>query len=767
MVMDNNLAPTMLEQLVRQRFGIEGAMTRLAGENENYQITASNGTRYVMKITEGTDAAALIEMEHAAVDAVAAALPGLALPRLVPTTAGEFSLALPGANPRFARLLTFVDGNGWFDDPPCTPAHWRELGGRLACVALALAPLSAVASHRTHRWDLARASQHRCHTAVIDDRARRKLIDDIFWQWCAVAEPKLSALSQGLIHGDLNDDNLRLRDGRLTGLLDFGDCIHNPIVADLAIALAYLILGQEDPLDKGADLVAGYHALRPLSAIELELLFPMICVRLATSVITSAERRRIDPDRAAWFVTEERAWQFLDVYASLDPVEATRKLAAGTGAAVHAGIGAPRSELMVRRAARFSGALSLSYSEPVRFVRGEGQYLFDEQGRAFLDLYNNVCHVGHCHPHVVAAAHAQMARLNTNTRYLYDGLVDYADRLCATLPPALEVCFFVNSGSEANELALRLAKVHTGRRDMLVVENAYHGHTAALIDISPYKFMGPGGAGLPPPGVHVLPIPDGYRGVYKGQGVSAGRAYGDEVGRVVAAGAQPVAGFLCESLISCGGQVIPPQGYFATAFEHVRRAGGVCMLDEVQVGFGRTGSHFWAFETQDVVPDIVVMGKPIGNGHPMAAVVTTRAIADSFAAAGMEFFATCGGNPVSCAVGMAVLDVIRDEGLQAHAKEMGALMIEGLRGLQQHHALIGDVRGIGLFVGIELVRDRNTLAPANVEAARIVNALRQRHILTGTDGPFGNVIKIKPPMVVNRHDVAMFIECLDDVLRAF
>ncbi|UCH82583.1 MAG: aminotransferase class III-fold pyridoxal phosphate-dependent enzyme, partial [Candidatus Latescibacterota bacterium] len=365
---------------------------------------------------------------------------------------------------------------------------------------------------------------------------------------------------------------------------------------------------------------------------------------------------------------------------------------------------------------------------------------------------------------VAAAGQKQMARLNTNTRYLYPELSDYAERICAKLPESLDTCFFVNSGSEANELALRLARTHTGRNDVAVVDGAYHGHTGTLVDISPYKFMGKGGTGKPKPWVHVVPLPDGYRGKHKGTDTAAGRAYGDEAGRVIEQAKRPIAAFISESLLSCAGQIIPPAGYFERVFEHVRAAGGVCIIDEVQVGFGRTGMYFWAFERQNVVPDIVVLGKPMGNGHPMGAVITTREIAASFDT-GMEFFSTFGGNPVSCAIGMAVLDVIRDERLRQHALVTGTRFRDGLRALMDDHTMIGDVRGAGLFIGVELVRDRETLEPATEEADKLINRLKSRGILLSTDGPYHNVLKIKPPMVITNDDVDMVVRALDDELR--
>jgi 4-aminobutyrate aminotransferase-like enzyme len=325
-----------------------------------------------------------------------------------------------------------------------------------------------------------------------------------------------------------------------------------------------------------------------------------------------------------------------------------------------------------------------------------------------------------------------MARLNTNTRYLDAHLVEYIERLSATLPPPLSVVFLVCSGSEANELALRLARAHTGSNATVVIDTAYHGNTNALIEISPYKFNGPGGRGCPPH-VTVLPMP--------GSGTWNGREQ------------RPT--FICESALSCAGQVILPPGYLHGLYAKIRAAGGVCIADEVQTGFGRGGTHFWMFETQGVVPDIVTLGKPIGNGHPMGAVITTAEIAASFAN-GMEYFNTFGGNPVSCAVGLAVLDVIRDEGLQENAHDVGAHLIAGLRELQQSHPVITDVRGLGLFLGFEMRHQR--------EASELVNRMKDRGVLLSTDGPLHNVIKIKPPVIFSRADADLLLGRLEQTL---
>jgi 4-aminobutyrate aminotransferase-like enzyme len=410
--------------------------------------------------------------------------------------------------------------------------------------------------------------------------------------------------------------------------------------------------------------------------------------------------------------------------------------------------------------------LSVSYREPLKIVRGWMQYLYDDTGRAYLDVYNNVPLVGHSHPQVVRAVQEQLALLNTNTRYLHDNVLRYAERLTELLPEPLRVCYFVNSGSEANELALRLARAHTGCEDVIVLEHAYHGNTNTLIDISPYKFNGPGGRGRKP-WVHVAPIADDYRGLYRRGDAQAGAKYAAHVGEILERPQREgrgVSAFIAETLPSVAGQIVFPPNYLSEVYRRVRAAGAVCIADEVQVGFGRLGTHFWGFETQGVVPDIVVLGKPIGNAFPLAAVVTTHEIADSFAN-GMEFFSTFGGNPVACAAGLAVLDVVRDEALQDRALRVGKYWMTELKKLQDCHRLIGDVRGSGLFLGIDLVRDRDSREPATAQADYVVNRLRECGILAGTDGPHHNVIKLRPPLIFSEVDADLFVITLESILQ--
>ncbi len=451
---------------------------------------------------------------------------------------------------------------------------------------------------------------------------------------------------------------------------------------------------------------------------------------------------------------------YLDVWADLFPDVA--ELAGIPPETFHQD-GRTRAEIIEKRKEILLPNLSISYSEPIKFVRGEGTWLIDNYGRAYLDCFNNVCHIGHAHPEVVEAIARQAALLNTNTRYLHDNIVEYAERLTATLPEGLTVASFACSGSEANSLALRMARNHTGRDEAIVLDWAYHGTTQELIDLSPYKYKRKGGKGRP---AHVFEgiIPDSYHAPEDWPVEEHAKRFASNIAEHIdtmrSQGRAP-AYFLAESIPSVAGQVFLPEGYLKEVYAMVRAAGGICIADEVQVGFGRVGSHWWAFELQDVVPDIVTMGKPIGNGHPMSAVVTTREVADSFNN-GMEYFNTFGGNPVSCAAGLAVLNVIERDGLRKNALDVGNYLIAGFREMQTRFDIIGDVRGEGLFLGIELVTDRKTKAPATALAKRINDGARQRGILMGTEGPHDNVLKMRPSMVFSRDNADHLLSVLND-----
>ena len=418
--------------------------------------------------------------------------------------------------------------------------------------------------------------------------------------------------------------------------------------------------------------------------------------------------------------------------------------------------------LIFDRKKHLGKSLSLHYKIPLKIVRGAGAYLIDSYGRKYLDTVNNVAHVGHEHPTVVRAGQEQMALLITNSRYLHENINVLAKELLKTLPPELSVLHFVNSGSEANELAIRMAKAATGERDIIASEVGYHGNTNMAVDISSYKFDGKGGQGAPEH-THIFPLPDAFRGKYRGE--HTGERYAEEVRLQIEAirnQSRGVAALIVESIISCGGQIELPDGFLAKAYQHVREAGGLCIADEVQTGCGRVGKTFWGFQLHQVVPDIVTIGKPLGNGHPVAAVACTREVAEKFAN-GMEYFNTFGGNPVSCAIGIEVLRTVEKEKLQAHALRVGELLKNGLKELAKEYPVIGDVRGQGLFLGFELVD--TDLRPLGDKADHLVDRMKDYGILMGTDGPDHNVLKIKPPLVFSQGNAEELLFYLQRVMK--
>jgi ethanolamine-phosphate phospho-lyase len=411
-------------------------------------------------------------------------------------------------------------------------------------------------------------------------------------------------------------------------------------------------------------------------------------------------------------------------------------------------------------------------------VKAKGQYCYDEEGTRYLDAYSNVCHVGYCHDDITDAATEQMRSIVSNTRYLHPTLGDYAQILVGKMPKdsKLSICFFTNSGSEANDLAIRLARVYTRQKFVFALENAYHGTTGSCTGVSPSLSTGNNNKSTSTHpdyayygrNVKLLRVPDTFRGPYRSDDPEAYLKYAEDVDKRVAelggrdnvekdtGMGEGLAAFIVETIQGVAGQVVYPEGYLQETFKRVRKAGGICIADEVQVGFGRMGTHFWAFESEGVIPDIVTMGKPIGNGHPLGCVITTPEIAEAFESA--QYFNTFGGNPVSCAIGRAVLEVIEKENLQQNALEQGKRMMDGLKKLQQQYPLIGDVRGRGLFIGVELVRDLTTLEPATSETKMLWEMMREKGVLVGVGGPSKNVIRMKPPICITQQDV-------DDVVR--
>ncbi|MEO6222738.1 MAG: aminotransferase class III-fold pyridoxal phosphate-dependent enzyme [Vicinamibacterales bacterium] len=720
--------------------------------DQNFHVTTDDPESFVLKISHQDESRASVQLQERVLHHLRIRTPELLLPRVLPTLSGETltAVAAPGGGEHLVRMVTFVPGQIWAHVTARPSELLRSLGRALALVDSALLDLPAPDALGDLKWDLTQASWIRDYFQYLP-AGRRELVERLLARYESHAESRLASLPAGLLHNDANDHNVLVADGRVVSLIDFGDMVQGPHVCDLAIGVAYAVMGSPDPLAGAAEVVAGYHDARPLSEAELEVLFPLICARLCVSVTNSAYQREAAPDNAYLQVSDQAAWILLEALDQIQPRQAIDAFRAACGFAPWRS----DADILSDRQQHLGPNLSVAYRRPLHIVRGHLQYLYDADGHEYIDAVNNVAHVGHCHPRVVSAGQQQMAELNTNSRYLHSHIVRYAERLCATLPDPLRVCFFVNSGSEACDLALRLARTYTQSRATVVIDGAYHGNTTELVSISPYKYDGPGGTGQPDH-VRKVATPDSYRGWSGSSGVENAI---DDLGKA----GQHRPTFIAESLLGSCGQFVLPGGYLTQAYAHTRAAGGVCIADEVQVGFGRVGTHFWGFETQDVVPDIVVMGKPMGNGHPIGAVVTTPEIAASFHN-GMEYFSTFGGNPVSCAIGIAVLDVIRDEGLQERALHVGEHLRQGFQQLASHYTLIGNVRGLGLFIGVEFVRDRHTLEPAPEAASYVCNRLRELGVLVSVDGPRHNVLKIKPPLVFSDANAARFVETLDNIL---
>jgi alanine-glyoxylate transaminase / (R)-3-amino-2-methylpropionate-pyruvate transaminase len=427
--------------------------------------------------------------------------------------------------------------------------------------------------------------------------------------------------------------------------------------------------------------------------------------------------------------------------------------------------GRSADEVLQLRKEFLNPGIFLYYKKPLMLVEGKMQYVWDEHGRRYLDALGGIVtvSVGHCHPDVVDVACRQNKTLqHSTTIYLHPNIAEYARKLAAKMPGDLKVCYFVNSGSEANDLALLMARAYTGNYDVITLRNAYHGGSTLAMGLTgnrAWKFNIPHSFG-----VHHAMTPDSYRGLWRRDDVDAGKKYAADVKNLIDYGTSGhVAAFIAESIQGVGGCVVLPEGYLKHAYEHVRAAGGLCIADEVQTGFGRTGTHYWGFETQGVIPDIVTMAKGIGNGCPLGAVVTTPKIAQTLAE--RLHFNTFGGNPVVCTQGSAVLDVIERENMQANSLNLGNKILAGLNELKEKYKLIGDVRGKGLLLGMELVKDRQSKEPAREEGAQVMENCKEMGLLVGKGGLWGQTIRFSPPMCLKEHDADFLIDVLDCALE--
>jgi len=744
-----------VRNILGEYYGIEAnSVMKLPGEVSSNYLIQSGDQYYIFKDTPSDPSAeALIREENAILVQLALSLPG-EFPEPVSRQDGFGKRRYHVLNPEgghLYRLLSYLEG-----ELLAQTKHTKELfmsfGNLLGRMDRELLKLSLpVIEARRYHWDILHFDLAYEHAQMLDDAGIRKLVDHFHLQFHEKVISALPRLRYSLIHSDANDYNVLVREGRVSGIIDFGDTVHSLLINEVAIALSYVLADKQEPLEWAAALIEGYCRILPLEEKEVEILYYLVAARASISLCHSARGRKENPDNDYLGISEMQMRELLRRWIRINPraAEDAFRRAANLPACIKPEQEA-RSDVeseVEKRWNLLSKAFSLSYQEPIQMEAAVFQYMYDKNGATYLDLRNNIPHVGHCHPRVVKAGQRAMAKLNTNTRYLYEEILIYSEKLLSYFPPDLNKVFYVNSGSAASDLALRLARTHSGRQKMLVMEHAYHGNTAAVIDVSHYKFAGKGGKGTPPDTL-VAPLPGTLNGLR------------EHLNRF---GEQPLAGFICEPIVSAGGQIVIEPEYMKELASFARKNGGLVISDEVQLGFGRLGKYFWAFEYSGMEPDIVILGKPIANGHPMAAVVCTAAIAESFHN-GMEFFSSFGGNPVSCAIATAVLEVIEEEDLAGNAEETGNYLVRLLTELREEGGAlgrhIGKIRGMGLSLGVEIVNDSTGSEPATKLAGKWVNALRQAHILVGTDGPHDNVLKIKPPLCFDRSDADIFISNL-------
>ena len=627
-------------------------------------------------------------------------------------------------------------------------------------IGLALRGFFHPAAGRRIWWDQQHLPELARLAPPIEDPARRELLARALARFDDRVAPVLARLRGQVIHNDVTLDNLLLDERQqVTGIIDFGDMAHTALVLDVPATLQSLVRGRTDLFAVSEAFLAGYASVLPLEEREAALLGDLLAGRMAQTILISAWRMPQYPDNEYIRGWAEPAWALLEQLETIGFDEAAARLEAIARAPI--GRRAPSDELLARRRRVLGSALeSLSYRTPLHLVRGDGAWMEAADGRRYLDAYNNVPVVGHAHPRVVDAISRQAALLNTNTRYLHEHVVELAERLVATMPEGLDTVLFVNSGSEANDLAWRLATTVTGADAGIATAWSYHGVTHAIADFSTSEWPG----GENPSGVAAYAAPDTYRGAYADAAdpASVGRAeISNAVARLAHRGRRPAAIFV-DSTFTSDGIFVPEPAVVAAIVAAARDAGALFVADEVQSGHGRTG-ELWGFTRWGVTPDIVTLGKPMGNGHPIAAVITRADIVDRFGAQ-TTFFSTFGGNPVACAAALAVLDVLEDERFVANAAAVGDALRSQLRSLAEHYDAIGDVRGRGLMTGVELVRDRATREPAGGLAVRVKDEIAERGVLVGTTGRDANVLKIRPPLCITPDEARLIVTTLEEVL---
>jgi 4-aminobutyrate aminotransferase-like enzyme/Ser/Thr protein kinase RdoA (MazF antagonist) len=705
--------------IAAELFGLRGQASDLGSERDQTFLIDDGAAGGVLKISNLGEDADVLDLEAKAIEHISRVDPDLPVARLRASDTYE------GYFVRLFERLRGHEGGPELDDRALF-----DYGATHARLNLALRGFFHPAAGRNLLWHLQSAAELRPLASAIPDDSRRRLVENVLDRFEERVAPRWPMLRAQVVHGDLNLDNVLLDDrGRISAIVDFGDVGFSAQAADFAVGLASLLRGRpHDDLFRAARIaIDGYQSRIALEPLELELLGDLVAARLAAIVTISAWRVERYPENAAYIQAwDDDSWKLLEQFDAFGYDKVAVELGAPPPLV-------PTSQLAKRREAALGpGLTGLTYAKPVHVVRGEGVWLYDADGNRLLDAYNNVPVVGHCHPRVTEAVVRQTRLLNTHARYLYEPLIELAERLTASMPPGsgLDTVMVVNSGSEANELAWRFALAATGGQGAIVTEHAYHGVTTAIADLSPEEWP----AGYRPANVETIAPP--------GTG-------GTDVQAALERLQVPLAATLLDGAFTSDGIRFPAREEVAAIVDETHAAGGLFVADEVQAGHGRTGDHLWSFEHYGITPDFVTLGKPMGNGYPVAAVITRKEIAERLAAT-THVFSTFGGNPVAAQAALAVLDVIEDEHLVDHAAAVGSRLIHSLEQLDL------EVRGRGLLVGVELASAE--------QAERVVNQLRDKGILIGRTGRDENVLKIRPPLVFADEHADQLVTALRGVL---
>jgi len=732
-------------RIAAELFGLDGTATDLGSERDQTFLVEGPSRSGVVKISNLGERSETLDLETEAILHIARVDPELpvARPQVVSDASGAPAYRTNVEGPdgvHFVRLFERLHGRGDVASPDLSDGAVRAYGETHARLNLALRGCFHPEAGRHLLWDLAHTVTLRQHVDEIADHERRRLVEAVLDRYEERVAPMWPRLRAQVVHGDLNLDNVLLDGGgRISGIVDFGDCVHTAQVADFAVALASLIRGRsgEEAFRIARIAIDGYSSRLPLEVEELELLGDLVAARLAQIVVISAWRVARRPENAAYIQAwDADSWRLLELIDELGADRFSRELGASMRPVA-------KDVLARRRSDPLGAALTpLSYDHPVHVVRGEGAWLIDADGRRILDAYNNVPVVGHCHPRVNEAIVRQTRALNTNARYLYEPLVVLAERLVATMPPeaGLDSAMIVNSGSEANDIAWRIAAGATGRSGAIVTHHAYHGMTAAMADLSPEEW---------PEGFHPAHV-ERIRHDAEGAAVAAAAARLEERGH-------PLAATFVDPAFTSDGIHPPAAARLREIADATRRAGGLFVADEVQVGHGRSGEHLWSFAHLGVTPDFVVLGKPMGNGYPVAAVIARRELAEASGWAG-RLFSTFGGNPVAAQAALATLDVIDDERMIPRTKRVAELLSERLEHLSADHPVLVDVRGLGLLIGVQLD------GPERANA--VMNSMREAGVLVGRTGARDDVVKIRPPLVFGTAEADVLTAALAAALLA-